>query len=288
MSWLLLDIGNTALKWALVPAAAASWPSGSQDPSGAHLRGALAIDTPGLQAQLAAQLGRALAPAAGRPGMPMPTASWGCTVAAPDTVDAIDAALRAAAMPAAVWLAAAEHFNHDGIVLRNGYRDPLQLGPDRWHALIGARARVARGTLAVINAGTATTIDGLAEDGRFFGGVIVPGLELMRASLAQGTARLPLARGDYVAHPIDTDDAIRTGILDAQLGLIDRRVQRIRAHAGAPVQLVLSGGNGAWLLALLQAQAGFGTMALEPDLVLLGLWHRARARAADAIANRTP
>ncbi|SPE25660.1 hypothetical protein SBBP1_310021 [Burkholderiales bacterium] len=70
--------------------------------------------------------------------------------------------------------------------------------------------------------------------------------------------------------------------------MIERRARRIGEHAGGTVQLVLSGGNGARLLALLQAQPGLGTMALEPDLVLLGLWHRARARAADAIANRTP
>lgn len=294
MSWLLLDAGNTALKWALVPAAAASWPAGGnasrgEDPVASPVQGTLAIDTPALQAALCAELGRALGPSAGRrPGVGAPTAAFGCTVAATDKVQATDAAIRAAGLPAIQWLGAAAVFDHEGIVLRNGYRNPAQLGPDRWHALIGARARYLHGTLAVINAGTATTIDGLGEDGRFLGGVIVPGIELMRASLAQRTARLPLAAGAYVAHPANTDDAIRTGILDAQLGAIERRVQRIGEHAGAAVQVVLSGGNGATLFALLREQAGFGAMALEPDLVLLGLWHRARAQGPGATASRTP
>ncbi|SPE25658.1 exported hypothetical protein [Burkholderiales bacterium] len=190
MSWLLLDVGNTALKWALVPAAAASSlspGSGARDQlaAGQQLQGTLAIDTPGLQARVAAALGHALSLAAGPPGGRVPEASWGCAVAAADKVGAIEEAIHAAGLPAVEWLGAAAGFDHDRIVLRNCYRDPLQLGPDRWHALIGARARFAHGTLAVINAGTATTIDGLGEDGAFFGGVIVPGLELMRASLAR-------------------------------------------------------------------------------------------------------
>jgi len=292
MSWLLLDVGNTVLKWALLPAAG-PWPSGAaaasgQDPAGQPLRGSQALDIPGLQARVAAELSQALAQAARHPAAPVSAASWGCAVAAADKVAAIEEAVRAAGWQGVEWLGAAARFDHDAIVLRNGYRDPLQLGADRWHALIGARARFARGALAVINAGTATTIDGLGEDGDFLGGVIAPGLELMRASLAQGTARLPLAAGDYVEHPDNTEDAIRTGILDAQLGLIDRRVRRIGERAGGAVQLVFSGGNGARLMALLQSQRRLGTMALEPDLVLLGLWHRARARAAEAISKPIP
>jgi type III pantothenate kinase len=71
----------------------------------------------------------------------------------------------------------------------NGYREPAQLGSDRWAALIAAH-RAHRGHKLVVNAGTALTIDALTAEGRFLGGIIVPGPALMRASLDRGTAGL--------------------------------------------------------------------------------------------------
>jgi type III pantothenate kinase len=284
VSWLLLDAGNSALKWALVPAALAQWP-GEPDAADAtaaqpsRLRGTIAIDAPHLTAELA----RACALSAALDGTPVPGLVIGCTVASDDTVAIIDAAVHSSGAGPVLWLRAAERYAHEGIVLRSVYRDPAQLGADRWHALIGARARFPRTALALIGAGTATTVDGVQADGMFCGGVIVPGVELMRASLARGTARLPLAAGAYVPHPDNTDDAIRTGILDAQLGLIERRIRRIREMAGAPPQVVVCGGHGAVLAALLQNQGGYGKVAQEPDLVLRGLWHQGRARAAAAL-----
>jgi type III pantothenate kinase len=116
-----------------------------------------------------------------------------------------------------VWLEAKRR--ECGVV--NGYRDPSRLGADRWAALIGARALVA-GPCLVVNAGTATTVDLLLGDGRFAGGAILPGLDLMKRSLAQGTAKLPLAEGRYSDTPRDTASAIETGCLLAQAGAIER------------------------------------------------------------------
>jgi type III pantothenate kinase len=211
----------------------------------------------------------------------------GCAVTSDERIRAIEAAIRAVNAPAVRWLKAAPRFEHDGIAVHNGYADAERLGADRWHALIGARSRFPRGTLAVIGAGTATTVDGLAADGRFLGGVIAPGCDMMRTSLARGTARLPLAEGEYVAHPNNTEDAIVTGVFDAQLGLIERRVRRIREAAGGAVQVVLCGGKALQLFSLLQSQSGFGRLAHEPDLVLRGLWHHARALATEALTLPT-
>jgi type III pantothenate kinase len=289
MSWLLLDAGNSALKWALVPAALAHWPDARDGTDAAaglsSQRGTMAMDAPELATALAAELARACTLSAALGGPAAPSMVIGCAVTSQDRVAAIGAAIRSAGAGAMHWLHATERYSHEGIVLRSSYRDPTQLGADRWHALIGARARFPRAALALINAGTATTVDGVQADGMFCGGVIVPGVELMRSSLARGTARLPLASGDYVLHPDNTDDAIRTGILDAQLGLIERRIRRIREMAGASPQVIISGGSGAVLAALLQSQGGYGTVVHEPDLVLRGLWHQGRARAAAAIAQ---
>ena len=280
MSWLLLDAGNSALKWELVSPTLTGWPDGQDGGATLRWNGSVPIDAP----HLASELARACAFSSALSGLATPVAVFGCAVTHDERVAAIDAAIRAAGAGPVQWLRANSTFEHDGIFLRNGYRDAQRLGPDRWLALIGARARYPRPPLAVINAGTATTVDGVHADGRFIGGVIAPGLELMRAALAQGTARLPLAAGSYQSHPDNTDDAIRTGILEAQLGLIERRVRRIREDMGGKLQVVLSGGNAAVLAERLHGHGGFERLGLEPDLVLRGMWHQARALAAAALA----
>jgi type III pantothenate kinase len=135
----------------------------------------------------------------------------------------------------------------------NGYGQPGQLGADRWAALIGAWS-ILRGPCLVVTAGTATTADILRGDGRFVGGVILPGLDLMKRSLARNTAGLPLARGRFSDEPRKTADAIETGCLLAQAGAIERAfatlehgaacllaggaARRIAPHLSIPVRLV--------------------------------------------------
>jgi type III pantothenate kinase len=126
--------------------------------------------------------------------------------------------------------------------VRNGYDTPQQLGADRWAALIGARALHA-GACIVVMAGTATTIDVLDDTGLFRGGLILPGLSLMRAALAHNTAGLPHAAGHYRAQPTNTDDAIVSGATHATLGAIER----MRATPGGGTLCLLSGGAAAEL-----------------------------------------
>lgn len=127
----------------------------------------------------------------------------------------------------------------------NGYARPEQLGADRWAALVGARGRCADACL-VVCAGTATTIDVLAADGVFRGGVILPGFDLMRASLARNTAQLPLAEGHFRATPTNTMDAIVSGCLAAQLGAIERMFAAIAGEPGA--RCLLTGGAASRLI----------------------------------------
>ncbi len=74
--------------------------------------------------------------------------------------------------------------------IRCGYSQPTQLGVDRWAAVIGARA-LSQGDLCVVDCGTAITVDGLNRDNQHRGGFIMPGLGLMRRTLALGTGSLP-------------------------------------------------------------------------------------------------
>jgi len=120
----------------------------------------------------------------------------------------------------------------------NTYIDPGQLGADRWAALIGAW-HLQRGACLVVNAGTATTVDLLSSQGVFRGGLIIPGIELMKRSLEQNTAGLPLAQGGYADEPRCTADAIESGCLQAQSGAIERMFAKLEAGA----MCLLSGGN---------------------------------------------
>lgn len=125
----------------------------------------------------------------------------------------------------------------------NRYEDPSQLGVDRWAALIGARS-VSTRACVVVNAGTATTIDALSEQGEFIGGLIVPGFELMHDALAANTAGLSAERGEFTPFPIMTRDAITTGAIQALCGAVERiREQMLSAGHNDP-ELIFSGGAG--------------------------------------------
>ena len=116
--------------------------------------------------------------------------------------------------------------------VRNRYEQAERLGADRWAALIGARGRIS-GTCLVVCAGTATTVDWLNAAGEFRGGLILPGVDLMRASLARNTAQLPLAEGEFRKEPRTTMDAIVSGCLHAQIGAIERMFNQLAAEPGA-------------------------------------------------------
>jgi type III pantothenate kinase len=121
----------------------------------------------------------------------------------------------------------------------NLYQNPVQLGVDRWCALIGARS-LGQTARLVVMAGTATTIDSLDGAGNFLGGLILPGSELMRRALARDTAALPFADGNYRVHPRCTDDAIVSGCIEAQAGAVERAFGRLE---GPGAVCVVSGGN---------------------------------------------
>lgn len=143
----------------------------------------------------------------------------------------------------------------------NGYDDPTQLGVDRWAALIAAWARQRRACLVVM-VGTATTIDVLDEAGRFCGGLIVPGLGLMKRSLIEHTAALTLSRGAVRQLPLNTADAMESGCINAQVGAIERMHRQLPTDAVC----VISGGGAPALVPHLQIPA----MVVE-NLVLEGV-----------------
>ena len=143
----------------------------------------------------------------------------------------------------------------------NGYEHPDQLGADRWAALIGARA-LHRGDCLVVMCGTATTIDLLGADGNFHGGLIVPGLDLMRDALARGTADLPATAGTFVDQPRNTFDAIASGAVQATVGAIERMFRQLDVTRD-PLCLISGGAAGAVPPRLTFAHRAVDNLVLE-------------------------
>ena len=130
----------------------------------------------------------------------------------------------------------------------NGYAEPARLGADRWAALIGARA-LAAGPVLVIDAGSALTCDVLGGDGRHRGGWIAPGLELSLAALAHGThgARSERRGLPSSAPATETAAALHSGVRHAVLGFIERCTHAAAAELGPGAVRLLCGGDAAAL-----------------------------------------
>jgi type III pantothenate kinase len=162
--------------------------------------------------------------------------------------------------------------------VKNRYEQPELLGADRWAALIAARA-LHHGASLVVNSGTATTVDMLAGDGTFLGGVILPGIELMRFVLHEHTGRLPLAQGSYRDTPRNTLDAIETGCRHAQAGAVERMYRVFRDVAPAPLCIV-AGGAGRALVDQLSMPRRYVENLVLDGLAHIVLAERAAARPA--------
>jgi len=146
--------------------------------------------------------------------------------------------------------------------VHNRYTKPSQLGSDRWCALIAAW-NLMRGGCLVVNCGTATTVDRLSAQGEFLGGLILPGLELMQHSLHDATAQLRSMQGKYVPLPLNTADALFSGAIQASCGAIERQYTLCETGS-APV--LLSGGAAIQL----HAHVNLPTQIVD-NLVLQGL-----------------
>ncbi|MFO8142332.1 MAG: type III pantothenate kinase [Marinobacter sp.] len=73
--------------------------------------------------------------------------------------------------------------------LRNSYQDVTRMGADRWHAMVAAWLQYRR-SFALVDAGSAVTVDYVSSEGKHLGGYILPGLQMMRRSLKLEAARI--------------------------------------------------------------------------------------------------
>lgn len=269
---LLIDAGNTRLKWALAPMPR---PQNWQPRQPAYsASGAVAQrDWPALAEQLAAATATA------------PPHVWLSNVAGTAAEQGLRDTLRqlwgkAAPVPRLHSIRA--QATQCGIV--NHYTEPAQLGCDRWATLIGARAAFPGEHLLVATLGTATTLESLSAAGDFLGGLIAPGPALMLSSLANGTAQLPAVLPEQPADApfaTNTRAAMLAGCLAAQVGLIERSHAALRARLGE-VRCVLTGGAGRWLSPHLCI-----SHTAHDNLVLAGLFEIASSESNASLESHT-
>lgn len=140
-------------------------------------------------------------------------------------------------------------------------------GPDRLANAVGAFDRHG-GNVVVVDFGTATNFDVVAEDGAYVGGVIAPGVNLSLEALHQGAAALPhvdVSRPDQVIGT-NTVACIQSGVFWGYIGLIEGLTARIKAEYGRPMKVIGTGG-----LAPLFASGEALFDVIEADLTMHGL-----------------
>lgn len=144
----------------------------------------------------------------------------------------------------------------------SAYAQPEKLGVDRWLGMIAAFHQHQK-AFCLAGCGTAITIDIVAASGQHLGGLIAPGLKLMQQALADGTENLPQIDDNYPAGlASNTTSAIYNGTLFAACGLIER----VLNLQSARIDLILTGGN-----AELIANNLLKPALIESDMVLRGL-----------------
>jgi len=230
MTFLVIDIGNTRLKWGVYEQAHPEAPLLQQ--------GAVVLeDIDGLWESTWKHL-------------PRPQGMLGCVVAGEAIKRRVEEPLSRWGL-SPHWLVATPQAG--GVM--NGYDHPHRLGADRWAALVGARHESralgsSKAAALVIMIGTAVTIDAIDSKGHFLGGSIMPGFGLMLRALETGTAGLKVPMGTATEFPTNTSDALTSGGTDAIAGAIERSYRRLARREGSDPLLLMSGGAAPKLLSL--------------------------------------
>jgi len=227
MTFLALDVGNTRLKWAQYDSPV----------SGARLLAQGAVFLENID-RLAEGDWSSIA---------APSRILGCIVAG-------DAIKRRVVEQLELWDVLPNWVNssQEEAGVTNGYDHPARLGADRWVAVIGARHRLlARGVhkpCVVVMVGTAVTVEAVDAQGKFLGGIILPGHGIMLRALESGTAGLHVPTGEVCNFPTNTSDALTSGGTFAIAGAVQRMVDNVSNHCGQVPECIMTGGAG-WKMA---------------------------------------
>jgi type III pantothenate kinase len=156
--------------------------------------------------------------------------------------------------------------------VKNSYSNPEQLGSDRWVAMLEAWY-MAQSTVCVIDCGTAVTIDVVDKSGQHLGGVIMPGLDAMMTALTSTTSLLldkPQVPAKFEL-ATNTQAAIATGTSQSIISLVNKTLEWLEQKTGQTAECFLTGGDSVRLSSLLEH-----SHVVDNDLVIKGLVRIAR------------
>lgn len=234
LPWLLLDVGNTAIKWRFADSSGLIGAGGS---------------VPGLMALGAALEGQ----------------EWALAGIASVAGDAADTELvteLSQRSDAPVHMATTAP-SAPGLV--NGYREPESMGVDRWLAMLAARS-IHTGPLCVIDAGTAVTIDLISGEGEHQGGYIIPGADLQRRALTADTGRIQVDKLQTTMMPgITTGACVGAGVWRSTIGAVRSVCEDYPDH-----HAMVTGGSAATMLDLGLKATRYPELVMEG----LRLWLR--------------
>lgn len=181
------------------------------------------------------------------------------------------------------WLKSQSHCNN----VMNHYLQPETLGTDRWASLIAAW-EMQHMPCVVVNAGTAITIDALLPaannpaQAEFIGGMILPGLNLMQASLDNAADQLSYQENvsNMDGNPFNTKtaDAMRNGALNAACGAIQNMLATLNKTYHTHACVMVSGGDAQVIQKHLSKHMENQVIFVD-NLVLRGLYFIYRAQS---------
>ena len=154
--------------------------------------------------------------------------------------------------------------------IKSAYTNPGHLGADRLIALLAGRFIAQERPVIVIDCGTAVTVDAILPDGRHPGGLILPGLDLLSDSLIRNTQARQMTLSEFnqpVIFARDTAKGIGSGCLFALVGAIEGICRRMCNELPAEPVKIICGGDATRVHTQLE-----GDHRLEPALVMTGLY----------------
>lgn len=123
------------------------------------------------------------------------------------------------------------------------YADPSAVGADRICNAVAGHRKYG-GPLIIIDFGTATTYDVVADNGDYLGGAITLGIESEASELHRRAARLPRIELKFPTAVIGTDtvSSMQAGVLFGAADAVEGMVRRIRQELGVDARVIATGG----------------------------------------------
>lgn len=154
------------------------------------------------------------------------------------------------------------------VPFNNNYSTPWSLGRDRIAAIVGGVTYQKSGSILVIDIGTCITYDFLDEALNYNGGGISPGIRLRFKALNEFTGKLPLIDSWEEENELigdSTEKSISSGVMNGILGELNAVIERYQDKCDK-LTIIITGGDSKYFERRLKSK-----IFVDSKLVELGL-----------------